>query len=391
MTGAMAKLRLLRFALLNVILLGNLAAILKGGLWPCLAFLLLLVLMFPLDELFGDDMDNAELPFNWFLDANLFATLPLVFLNTLALVAVAAPQSRADVLLQALGFAPAAASGWSVFAATMSLAFCYGLAAIPAHELVHRVGSRWAQGAGRWIFAFNFDTTFAIEHVHGHHRNVGTSGDPATARRGETSFVFFVRATYQQWVAAFRFEAARLRRKGMSPLSVENRAVRGQLMSVLLAGIFFGAGGPIGLALFLVCALVGKFGTELLAYVSHYGLVRVEATKIEVRHSWNMRRSISGGVLLNASRHSHHHLFPTKPYWTIAAEPEGPRLPYGHSMMLLMSAIPPWWNATLDPLLEDWDLRHASPEERAMLAQSGKLLGGADGPVAQELIDQRGR
>lgn len=59
----------------------------------------------------------------------------------------------------------------------------------------------------RWLLAFTCYTTFAIEHVYGHHRHVGTLADPATARRDESLMAFWVRSSVNQIIRAFRFEA----------------------------------------------------------------------------------------------------------------------------------------------------------------------------------------
>jgi len=56
-----------------------------------------------------------------------------------------------------------------------------------------------------------------IYHIHTHHRQVGTYDDAATARRGERLRTFMARTLTQQFAHAARFEAARLKRKGLSP------------------------------------------------------------------------------------------------------------------------------------------------------------------------------
>ena len=38
---------------------------------------------------------------------------------------------------------------------------------------------------GNWLLALSWDCTFAIEHVYGHHKNVGYANDPVTASRTE--------------------------------------------------------------------------------------------------------------------------------------------------------------------------------------------------------------
>ena len=100
--------------------------------------------------------------------------------------------------------------------AYVSLGMYYGAAGVNvAHELVHRTDKRRPDLVGRWLLAFTWDTGFAIEHVHGHHRNVGTEQDPATAARGEYIVAFVCRSTIGQWLAAKRYEDERLKRKGI--------------------------------------------------------------------------------------------------------------------------------------------------------------------------------
>ena len=81
------------------------------------------------------------------------------------------------------------------FVDLVSLVFLSGLfigimGTVPGHELVHRVKSKLDMFFGNWLLAFSWDCTFAVEHVYGHHRNVATSIDPATGKRGENIYKF---------------------------------------------------------------------------------------------------------------------------------------------------------------------------------------------------------
>ena len=62
----------------------------------------------------------------------------------------------------------------------MSIVITGGFGITIAHELVHRP-IKW-QRLGVWASLVNY-AAFRIEHVHGHHRNVVTPEDPASARR----------------------------------------------------------------------------------------------------------------------------------------------------------------------------------------------------------------
>ena len=53
---------------------------------------------------------------------------------------------------------------------------------VAGHELTHRTSRPFDLMLGRWLLTFTADTSFAIEHVYGHHARVATPDDPATAR-----------------------------------------------------------------------------------------------------------------------------------------------------------------------------------------------------------------
>ena len=64
------------------------------------------------------------------------------------------------------------------------------MATVPGHELTHRKRSRFDMFFGNWLLSLSWDCAFAIEHVYGHHKNVGLPSDPATAKRGENIYLF---------------------------------------------------------------------------------------------------------------------------------------------------------------------------------------------------------
>ncbi len=234
-----------------------------------------------------------------------------------------------------------------------------------AHELVHRLHSPASMAVGRWLLAFSFDTTFSIEHVHGHHRQVCTPADPASARRGEHPLAFAIRSTVQGNISAARIEAERLRRKGLPLWSLHNRIVTGQLMSLALLAAAWALGGFWGAAAFAVAGVQGKMYLELVNYIEHYGLVRAPGGRIEPRHAWNTYRRISSALLYNLPRHSHHHMFAAKPFWTLEAEPGGPTYPHGYMTMILISLVPPLWRA---PSIRCW----RNGTRRAQATRSGR-------------------
>ena len=61
-----------------------------------------------------------------------------------------------------------------------------------AHELIHRQ-NKYMRGIGVLLLVLCCYGHFRIEHVYGHHKHVATKEDPATARRGENFYFYFVR------------------------------------------------------------------------------------------------------------------------------------------------------------------------------------------------------
>ncbi len=374
-------LRQLHYSMMNLLLVFNAWALTQGGWWLWAGFGAALALSTVVDEAAGDDVATAGSGEQRFLDLMLHLTLPLMALNMLALVLLFG-SGDALGLVPTLGLigidipAARAASGpFMLLGALAGTGLFVGAAATNvAHELVHRLESPYSLITGRWLLAFSFDTTFSIEHVYGHHRHVGTPHDPATARRGEYTLAFVLRSTIHGNLSAARIEAERLRRKNLPIWSLQNRIITGQLMSLALLAVALALGGGWGVAAFMAAGVQGKLYLELVNYIEHYGLVRAPGGRIEPRHSWNTYRRISSALLYNLPRHSHHHMFATKPFWTLEPEAEGPTYPHGYMTMILFSLAPPLWRRTVDPLLAEWDRKAASDAEKAII-----LRGTTDG------------
>jgi Fatty acid desaturase len=368
-----------RYAILNCLLLGNAWFLVLGGASLWVGFVLTLGLSTFVDEAAGDDTGRTEGVSAVFLNSMLFLSLPLLALNAVLLATLAGGGDLGGIVqgLEAIsaGYPSArdATGPWDLLGGILTLGLFTGAAGTNvAHELVHRTGHRPSMLVGRWLLAFSCDTTFSIEHVYGHHRHVATSLDPATARRGEYVLAFAVRSLVDGNRSAIAIEAARLRRKGLAFWSTHNQVLTGQLMSGLVFVMYGYLAGFVGLFLFFAVAVQGKLYLELVNYIEHYGLVRVPGGRVEPRHSWNCNRGISNSLLYNLPRHAHHHMFATKPFWTLESEPDGPRMPHGYLTMMVMSLVPPLWNRKMDPLLRHWDQTMATGEERALLAKQAE-------------------
>ncbi|MCC6735929.1 MAG: alkane 1-monooxygenase [Bauldia sp.] len=351
------------------------ASFILGGWWLALPLMIMWAAAIPMDELVGDNWAKLDEKHPFFLRAILYLQLP-----TLAIVSFMFAYYLSDwtFLGSQVNAARASTHWYQMFVALFSLGLYYGIAGINvAHELVHRT-SRLAVVTGRWLLSFSFDTAFSLEHVYGHHLNVATPKDPATAPRGMPFWHFYVRILWQANRNAWRIEKRFLAKKGRSVWSLHNRVITGQLMSLVWVALFAAADGIKGVVIFVLISMWGKLYLEITNYIEHYGLVRVEGTRVEPRHSWNSSRRITNYLLFNLPRHSDHHVRPNREYWELEARTDAPQLPHGYFIMAIMSLMPGVYMRRMAPLVEMWDRDFATPGERALVAAT---YGGKGGPA----------
>ena len=236
---------------------------------------------------------------------------------------------------------------------------------VPGHELVHRIKNKFDMFMGNWLLAISWDCAFAIEHVYGHHKNVGLESDPATAKRGENLYRFILRAIIKEQKDAWIIENSRLRKTHHSIFSIKNRMVIGHIRSGSIAFIAYLVGGLSGMLIFILCAFIAKCLLEVINYIEHYGLVRVPGQPVKPHHSWNTNSAISSMYLYNVTRHSSHHEKSHLKYWELKSYPNAPTMPQGYLSMLYLAIFLPWlYHKIMAPRLIDWDRNYASKEEQ---------------------------
>jgi alkane 1-monooxygenase len=349
----------LRYGSANLLLLLGAAALIIGGWASWAALALALVFGSFADEVSGDDDTSLKESRCLFCTLNLYLSLPLVTLLSFLLVRfAAATPSLFEQPFEMIGALWLTGYLFALVGATV------------AHELTHR-SNRLAKLSAYFLLGFTGNASFVIYHIYTHHRQVGTYDDAATARRGERLRTFMARTLTQQFAQAARFEATRLRRKGLSPYSWRNELIVAHLVPLgilALAGIIGGWNGVI--AIFLA-GLIGRSLHELINYVQHYGLVRVENSPIRPRHSWDCYLTLSNVLHYNLPRHSDHHMFATKAFWQLNTHEDAPTLPYGYQTMAFIALTPPLWRYIMRKLLVDWDERFASEAERKVVRERG--------------------
>jgi hypothetical protein len=353
----------LKFSLFHWLSLPFMFGIILGGQWLALGLVVLTLVIVFGDLLFGDDRTEPAYSHHWLLNALLYSALP-----ALCLVSVLMMWSLADHDLLGIGQLVQYLSGYDALMARetntlwhyASMCVAGGLliallGTIPAHELTHRVSDRAAMVTGRWLLAFSWDTSFAIEHVYGHHRYVATAKDPASAPRERNVYQHIWHSTFGGNISAWQIEKQRLKRKSLAVLNWHNSVLSGWLMSATLCLLAWHFAHWEGLLAFAVCALLAKALLEIVNYVEHYGLSRQQNEPVKPYHSWNSNKRISSWASFNLTRHSHHHARAQVPFYQLQASPDAPQLPTGYLGCILLALIPPLWRKVMAPRLARWD------------------------------------
>lgn len=222
-----------------------------------------------------------------------------------------------------------------------------------AHELGHRP-QRFPQMMAKALLLTSLYPHFYIEHNYGHHRNVGTPHDPATARYNEPLYLFWLRSVGGSYRHAWQIQQQLLKSSKRSFWSLKNDMLWYEVLKIaLLAGVYALAGWWVLLG-YVTAALIGILLLETVNYIEHYGLERqkVSAHRYEntrPQHSWNSDHYVGRMVLFELTRHSDHHAHPHKKYQVLEHFDESPQLPTGYPGMMLLSSIPPLWFRVMNP------------------------------------------
>ncbi len=333
------------FALVLVLHALALVGLIFGGLWTGAPTIMAFLGVPLLDQILGKDNTSPTPDDITALEASRgyrYVTYAIGITQTLYLAACVVMWSTRDW------------SAWEYALHVVSTGIVTGGIGITvAHELIHRT-SRFERLLGSFMLHQVAYAHFGVEHVEGHHRNVGLRIDPATARKGETVYAFIVRCVIFSWWQVWGIEAERNRRAGVAPYGVRNRMWRWTLsfpLFVVVIGSFVGM-----LPAFLVAAqaIVAIILLEMVNYIEHYGLERREIRpgvieRVSVEHAWEARHRASNIALFKLQRHADHHIAPQHRYQVLRVHGESPQLPYGYPLMLILSLMPPLWRAVIHP------------------------------------------
>ena len=215
------------------------------------------------------------------------------------------------------------------------------------HELGHRL-NKTEVFLGELMLLSSLNTHFLPYHNGGHHFNVATPNDAATARKNEPLYIFWIRSHFSSYIQAWQLENKRLANENSTVFSLKNKMVTYSIANLLLLGLIYYFFGVWVLVCFIAASIIGILQLETVNYIEHYALLRKKNDKgryekVRHHHSWNSDHIIGKLMLFNLSRHSDHHYNGSKPYQVLNSLPESPQMPTGYPGMMILSLIPPLW------------------------------------------------
>ena len=342
--------------------------ILLGGMYMWLGFIILLLTFVIGDYFLPEDLDESTFKYPFIIEFPLFLGLPILIL---LLISFAWSSGSSNYDLLGIGEKLSFYFNYNFIenrnnniwihylGGLLTTGFTIaGIGTNIGHELTHRTKDPISMIFGRWMFSMSCNADFSIEHVYGHHVNVCTDDDPASAKKGENVYLFFIKSTFLSHLSAWRIETRRLKVKKQNLFSINNKIITGYLMSSVWIFLFYYSAGLFGIALFLIQATIAKFILEIGNYFEHYGLRRLKGQKVGPEHSWNTNKRLSSMFLFSLTRHSAHHEKPREKFWKLSAYENAPQMPYGYFTTLLLCLFPPLWYRIINPLLDEWETKY---------------------------------
>ena len=320
-------------------------SLISTGIWTYSAvFYVFLIIPF-LDLILGEEKDNlpdesvASIQNKWIFDAMLYLNIPMVF--GLLFVAFSSIETNDYSTLETIGIAIST----GVLLATNGINV--------AHELGHR-SSYLARFSSKLLYMPCLYMHFYIEHNFGHHLNVATPDDGATARINQSVYSFWFTSITKQYLDAWKRQKIILETQKKSFFSLKNDMIFYHLIQPLyLLSIYYIFSFEV-MIFAIVVGIISILFLECINYIEHYGLQRQKLAsgrfeRVKPHHSWNSNFQIGRITLYELTRHSDHHFKSSKKYQILDNHEECPTLPMGYPSSILLSFIPPLWFRVMNP------------------------------------------
>jgi len=224
------------------------------------------------------------------------------------------------------------------------------------HELGHRK-SLFSRTCSKLLYLPCQYMHFFIEHNFGHHINVATPNDPATAKYKQNLYSFWISSVTKTYISAWKIQLKLLRVSKLSFISIKNDMIFYTLFQVSFLIFIYLNYGLIITIYSVFMSVVSFLFLETINYVEHYGLLRKinsngRYERVKPHHSWNSNHTIGRITLYELTRHSDHHFKSSKKYQVLESIEDSPQLPYGYPTSILISFFPPLWFKIMNPLVE---------------------------------------
>jgi len=306
-------------------------------------FLFYVILPF-LDYWVGDDKYDLlgameqEADVSTFYKFMVHMLLPVIYITWLIGAWFAATQALPIDAYIALGIA----HGWGLAFAINS-----------GHEVGHKT-DKFSKWMALLMLAPSLQGHFRVEHNTGHHSDVATPRDHATARFGESYWAFVPREYFGAWKRSWRLESKRAARKGYSRFSAKNEVVAATGIGLGLWASVLAVFGWAVLPYMILTAVISCTALSSQNYIAHYGLLRDKRPDgkylpCQPHHSWNCNQIVTNLTSYNLARHSDHHANPARHYQNLRTFPDAPHLPYAYMTMFMIAYIPPLFRKIMDP------------------------------------------
>ena len=348
-----------------------------GGVWVWLAPGYMTLLVFSMDRLIAGHAQNADPEAEFPAATRLLVALGVAHFAVLGLTVWALGGGSGLTLAERVLTGIAAG-------------LVFGQISHPvAHELIHNP-RRDLRKLGQWVYTSLMVGHHASTHLLVHHVHVASRNDPNSAPMGEGFYRFALRAGIGGFRAGLEAENRR-RARSIVPNRTHPYVLYVCGAGLVLGGAFMIA-GPLGMAGFAAITLYAQMQILLSDYVQHYGLRRAvladgRPEPVGPQHSWNAPQVFSSALMLNAPRHSDHHVTPSRQYPALQLNAaQMPMLPRSLPVMAVLALIPPLWFRVMNPRCREWGQylttpRHHSAREIPQAVLDHAKAAGLDSPV----------
>ena len=196
-----------------------------------------------------------------------------------------------------------------------------------AHDLMHS-HYRFNRFLASFLLLINGFFYHETDHVHIHHKHVGTEKDPASALPDEPLYTYLLRSVSKRWKLIF-VELPAFRIINIARFSI--------CLSLLILSAFVSK-------YYFFCLLAQfifvTFLYEVVTYIQHYGLRR-GGESVKIYHAWNCYYRLSSYLHYMMPVHAIHHLREEPDLDHI--QDAGPSYPMSFSRMAILAFFPKVW------------------------------------------------